>query len=263
MALNQSLIKELCEKMQVKRSRVYQKIKEVEDNLPTSKEKAAYVHAHKYGIALSKYLNNSELEEVRTIVKDSNLRQVTVTKREPIKKEISFTLKLDQTFKKINEPMLPANIISQAKKMAQYYPYFYILENSIRNLIITVMTKKYGENWWQNEIKNNYTFKNLCQKVDVRKKDEDEFKWHGKRNAHEIFYVDVEDLKKIVIDYWDYYRNILKNRPWFETALNIINMSRRVIAHNNPLSERDFERIKGICQDWCDQMKKAKEELGV
>jgi len=263
MSINKTLMEELCRKMNIKKSRFYQKIKEVQNTQFVSKEKAAYILAYQCGIPITSYLDDAELEEIGNFMKNINLGSDKRTHKEEAKKEIKIMLYSEKAFKEIKEPLLPENMISDAKKMTQYYPYFYILENSIRNLIIIVMTKKYGKNWWRIEIENNNNFKKLCQKVDDRKKPEDKIKWHGKRNAHEIFYVDVDDLKKIVIDYWAYYKNILPDRPWFETTLNIINMSRRVIAHNNPLSERDFKRIKVICQDWCDQMKLAKEKLGV
>lgn len=264
MAINKQMIGELRRKMDVKTERrVYQKIKEIKDTQLVSNEKAAYMLAYEYGIPLSKYLDGPQLEEIRSFIKTSKLESVKIIKKSTGAKTINLNLHFDNIFKNIKDPLLPEKIFSDAKKMAQYYPYFYILENSIRNLIMIVMTNKYGRNWWKDEIEKNNNFKKLCEEVVSRKNLEDEFRWHGKRNAHEVYYVDIDNLRKIVIDYWPNFKNIFKECSWFDNMLQTINKSRRVIAHNNPLSERDFKRIEITLQDWCDQIKIAKEKLGV
>lgn len=262
MPIEKQLLKELKKEMKVNTDRrVNQKIKEISKTQLVSREKAAYMLANEYGIPLTKYLDESQLEEIRNLIRTSNLEPVKIIKKALGPKTTNLNIQLDKTFSKINEPLLPQKIFLDAQKMALYYPYFYILENSIRNLISIIMTKKYGKNWWKDEIEKNKNFKKLCGDVDGRKKIEDEFRWHSKRNAHEIFYVDIDDLRKIVIDYWPIFKSIIKKRSWYDNMLHTINISRRVIAHNNPLSERDFKRIEINLLDWCDQIKSAKEEI--
>jgi len=266
MALNQELLKELCEKLERSKRRVYGKIKEIADTQLVSNEYAAYILAYKEGIRLKKYLNSEELKDMRGSILD-------VKTAEPLKKDTkanttiatSLNIYLDKKFQEIKEPLLPNKIFSDAKKMALYYPYFYILENSIRNLMMIVMEKKYGINWWEDEIEKNSNFIQLCQELNGRKETEKEFRWHGTRKAHEIFYVDINDLRKIIKDYWPSskanFKSILKRISWVDNMLQTINMSRRIIAHNNPLSQRDFQRVKLHLKDWCDQMKLAKDKL--
>jgi hypothetical protein len=264
MAINKQLLKELRKKMGVTTERrVHQKIKEIKDTQLVSNEKAAYMLAYEYGIPLSKYLDGQELEEIRSLIKTSRLEPVKIIKKATSSKTINLNVYIEKIFKKIREPLLSAKIFSEAKKMTQYYPFFYVLENSIRNLIIIVMSKKYGKNWWKDEIENNKNFNNVCSSVEIRKKDENEIRWHGKRNKHEIFYTDLDELRKLIIDYWKNFKDILKKQSWFDNMLNTIKISRNIIAHNNPLSDRDFRRIEINLDDWCDQMKLAKEKLGV
>ena len=150
MAINPLLFKELCEVMIRKRSQVYREIKKIEDSQLVSREDAAYILAHREGIRLSKYINREELREIRTNILQINKSEPTkLIKKETDKKIISFNIYLEKILREIREPLLPEKIFSEAKKMTQYYPYFYILENSIRNLILIVMKKNYGVNWWK------------------------------------------------------------------------------------------------------------------
>lgn len=266
MSLNKNLITEISKKMgNVSNRRVYQKIKEIEEEQLLSKEEAACFLAHSYKIPLKKYFDQDTIKSVRDIIQQGKIQPVKITTMKNIEiKETLFKVDFDKIFRDIKEPILPQTIIKEAREMANYYPLFYIFENSIRNFIMLVMKNKYGEDWWNKKINNNKHFNKICQEVENRKKAENENRFHSKRGAHEIFYTDIDDLNKIIDIFFPDFKPIL-NQPksFYDHMLRTINLSRRIIAHNNPLNKRDFDRIKHAFADWCDQLNLAKERLRV
>lgn len=265
MHLNQDLIKEISKKMGgVTKTRVRQKIKEIEEEQLLSKEAAACFLAHSLNLPLNNYFDHDVLKDVRETKQKGNIKPIKVysTKKVEIK-ETLFKVDFDKIFRDIKEPLLPQSILNDAKEMATYYPLFYVFENSIRNFIIVVMRKNYGKDWWNNKIKTNKYFIKTCREVEGRKKAEDENRFHGKRVSHEIFYTDIDGLKKIINIFFPDFKPILNQEKFFyEHMFQTINLSRNIIAHNNPLNKRDFDRIKHAFSDWCDQLNRAKEKLG-
>jgi len=265
MTLNRELMSLLKDKMgNVSGRRVYQKLKEIENDQLLSREESVCFLAHTYNIPLRKYFDEETIKDVRDTIQKGKIftTKLNVAKRNEIKETV---LKLDseKVFKSIKEPLIPQSIIADAKKMASYYPVFYIFENSIRNFIMLVMEKKHGKDWWMTEVINNQHLKSIHdKKVEQRKTAENENRYHGKRGAHEIFYTDLEDLYKIIDNNFPDFGPILnKKKSFYEHMIETINLSRRIIAHNNPLNKRDFDRIKHAFNDWCDQLNLAKETL--
>ena len=124
------------------------------------------------------------------------------------------------------------------------------------------MTNKYGKDWWSTKIAPSPHFRKTQQEIESRKTADNENRFHGHRGSHEIFYTDIEDLNKIIEQFFEDFRPILKQpKSWYDNMLRTINLSRRIIAHNNPLTERDFDRVKHNFADWCDQLVLAKENL--
>ena len=150
---------------------------------------------------------------------------------------------------KITDPLLPKKLIDEAARMAGVYPVVYVFENSVRNLVSSVMATKYSEKWW--DVKVGAKVK---ETVRDRMEKEDKNRWHGKRGVHPIFYTDIGDLKSIITANWPDFQDIFPNQQWVAGKIDEIEMSRNVIAHNNPLEERDVTRLQLNLQDWVMQI---------
>ena len=50
--------------------------------------------------------------------------------------------------------LLSKDLISEAIKNSELYPYLFLFENCLRKLIIKVLYSKYGKDWWNTQIKN-------------------------------------------------------------------------------------------------------------
>lgn len=247
----------------VKIAQVYRAIQQVENDCMITKEEAACLLAHKYKIPLKKYFGEDVIRSARTAVPSFSSIASKTGKKTVSETKKTVTINIDKTFQGINEPLLPSSVITDARKMAEYYPLFYVFENSIRNFINLVLVGKYGKDWWNVKITGNNHLRSIDTEVQRRKNAENEHRFHGKRGAHEIYYTDLEHLKKIIEHYFPDFKPVLnQEKSFYEHMLRTINLSRRIIAHNNPLNDRDFNRIRTAFADWCDQLDIAKGKLG-
>ncbi|MBN8585868.1 MAG: hypothetical protein J0M37_12310 [Ignavibacteria bacterium] len=224
--------------------------------------------ALEHNLSISKYYPHDIIEKIfAKKERESNTANTTNpsrSKKRTINKSSSLTLNvnIDNIIKSINDPILPTNIVSDAKNMANAFILLYIFENSIRNFINLVMSKIYGVNWWDTKI-NGKHLNSLSKKVTDRKQQENENRYHSKRGAHEIYYTDVIDLYKIIHQYYNDLEKYLKEKKSFiENMIDVINKTRRIVEHNNPISKEDFERIKIHFRDWTKQLTYTKEKLG-
>ncbi len=266
MTINKDLIKELSTRMGVTNRRVYQRIKRIEDQRLVTKKEAACLLAHSEGISARDINTYFEPEIVKNVCKmiPENTTPLRRTGKDKKGAGKSASKQNENTVLFVpKEPLLSQTVFDDATKMAQYYLYFYIFENSIRNFINITMSSRYGNNWWQEKVVTNQNLKQVYDGVKSRKEAENENRFHGKRGEHEIYYTDIDDLRKIIEIFFPDLKPFLKQpKSFLEHMLRTINLSRRIIAHNNPLTRRDFERAKQAFSDWCDQLSIAKERLG-
>ena len=113
------------------------------------------------------------------------------------------------------------------------------------------MSARYGKNWWD-ELKKKKATTDIVSTVEKRKANEAENWHHAKRGVHEIYYTDYTDLLKVVnsfnADFLKYFRKG-KEKNLLE-KLAELTPSRNVIAHNNPISGDDLDRLKIHAKDW-------------
>jgi hypothetical protein len=214
---------------------------------------AALLVAKDLGIKFLKYVNAEDRKELAPIPNvsarlksDGHSRTIEkmVTKEiRPLKGITSF------------DPYLPPALLEEAKEMAEKaYPWLYVFENSVRNIIQILMAKKHGLDWWEKRIKKPH--KTIDDNVNKRMADEMQDRWHSsRRGVHKINYTDIDDLRIIVQDNWAVFSIIHKRQSWVIEHISQLSYSRNIIAHNNPLRERDIRSIQTKITEWFEQIK--------
>lgn len=129
------------------------------------------------------------------------------------------------------------------------YPLVYVFENSVREVIKLLMAKAFGDDWWEKKVADS-----VRRKTQGRIDDEEHNAWHGRRGSHPVYYTNIGDLAKIVVANWPQFEQILPNQGWFTSRINEIELSRNVLEHNNPLQNRDLQRLRLYLTDWQDQI---------
>jgi hypothetical protein len=162
-------------------------------------------------------------------------------------KELSFTFAGGPPE---NVPFVTESIAKEASRMSRLYPKLYLFENSARILVSKKMEAVYGTNWWDK------VSRKTRELVKTRKQKEDEARWHARREEHEVFYTDMKDLKKIIETNWEIvFKAVLGNKDQVFALFHEIELSRNVIAHNNPLDKESAERLESNFKVWIKQVR--------
>lgn len=231
----QALLKEKGRTPQRIYQMIHDKRRELDYTIP--KETAANLLAAQMGIDVSKFLEKEELAELR------DLKRVGIaippTKIEKVVRKTlprSVTIKIGE--KAIEDFSLPEKLATEAKRMAEVYPMIYVLENSIRHIIMYILKRRYGDDWWDKRVPAT-----IRRNVENRVKQEGKNRWHSRRGGHRVFYTDFGDLNSIIINNWDDFKEIFPSQRWIQTRMEEIEFSRNIIAHNNPLPVREIKRL--------------------
>lgn len=148
-------------------------------------------------------------------------------------------------------PFLKPTDIEDAKKMAELYIILHCLENSVRNFIDDILTKKIGSNWWD-KAKNA----ELEKKLKERKEKETKNKWLSPRGkTSPLFYIDWGDLVKIIRKFEGDFKPFIDEMKFVELRLDELEKVRNIIAHNGVIpSTDDSDRVILHFKDWCKQV---------
>ena len=219
---------------------------------PMSKDETYAVLADEHDIPVHKFLVGDDLTRVRGIIAAGAATGRAATtngrqrpgKAQAVVKEIV----IDGARFVTDDPILPPQVADDAKRMAGVYPLTYVFENSVRELVVRVMEKKYGADWWRQPLVPKKVFDHVV----TNKAGEKAVPWHGSRGTHDIHYTSIDDLIAIM--------TTNENRPVFEAVLGkaegvrflieVIELSRHTIAHHRPLGSSDVKRLKLNIESW-------------
>ena len=140
-------------------------------------------------------------------------------------------------------------IRTQAVKMGALYQAFFCFENAVREFVADRLNESLGADWWQKG-----TTSAIRQRVEQRRRKEQENRWHSPRGDSEIAYADFGDLSSIITNNWAFFEDVFPDQDWIRTRLADLEMSRNVIAHNGVLNGREITRITLYLKDWVMQV---------
>jgi len=254
----------LLTKLGVSKQRLSQLVKARKSELPMDTPMAVYTLAHEHEIDISRALGTDETREVRGLVADlRNSRQPTenqvaapkaASKRQTAPKEVKVTIAGVDVGK---IPALKQSHANEAKRMAErVYPALYIFENSVRDLIETVLRDKYGKDWW------DQVPAPVQKRAADHKAAEGKDPWHGSRGGRPIDYVYLTDLWAIIRQRWPCFKHLFPSQAWVESLITSdMNVSRRPLAHMNPLGADDVNNIETAFRKWTRQLQAVADKL--
>jgi hypothetical protein len=233
--------------------------------LPSTNEQALFVLAHENGLKLSNYLTAEQISEVRGLVQGRPVVAPAPSKNQGARsttKAPSRTVSMTIGTTKYGEiPGLKASHASEAKAMAErVYPLLYVFENSLRDLIELVLKTKYGDDWWTKAVPQK-----VREAADDLKEQEKKDTFHGKRGRRDIDYLLLTQLWKIINHKWKDFESLFPpGKHWVQSMIeNDMNVSRRPIAHMNPLEDDDIKNVETAFRKWVRNLKAVSDKLPV
>lgn len=254
----------MLEKLGVGKSRLSQLVKARKREMLMSTPEAVYTLAFENGIDIYKHLDPEETKEVRSLLADlRNGGQPTPAPVEPnrgAKRTTAARKQVKFAIAGVDVGAIPAlkpNHAAEAKRMSEdVFPLLYIFENSARDLIERVLDDKYGEDWWEDEVPRK-----VQQRAAENKEAEGEDPWHGRRGARPIDYVFLTDLWAIIKHKWGHFKPIFRKQALIESIItDDMNVSRRPLAHMNPLGADDVTNIKAAFRKWTKLLQAAEDD---
>ncbi len=247
----------LIKKTHVSRQAIEARVKRIQEKYGPFPSDVAYgIVAQKEGIDVSKSISDQktlaiirqEMDRIVQLESDNpNSKPKTIVRTVPI--IIGKELKL-------SDPILKKQVLTDAKEMTTIYAELYVFENSVRELINQVLSKKIGSDWWKTNV-NNSIRDNAQERIDSEERNA----WHGRRGVHPIYYSDISDLKSIIQRHWEHFKDIFPNQNWVMVRIGEISLSRNIVDHHNPLRKRDRQRLSIYLKDWHDQISANKSKI--
>lgn len=156
-------------------------------------------------------------------------------------------------------PALKGSHATEAKAMAErVYPLLYLFENSLRDLIELVLKSKYGDDWWTTAVPSK-----VREAADELKDQEQKDTYHGKRGRRDIDYLLLTQLWKIVNHKWKDFEPLFPpGKHWVQSVIeNDMNVSRRPIAHMNPIEDEDIKNVESTFRKWVRNLQAVVDKL--
>jgi len=145
--------------------------------------------------------------------------------------------------------LLDEQLVASANRMAAVYTAIAAFENSVRDLVVSVLTDTFHEDWWLQGVSSD-----IRRRAETRKADEDKVKWHTKRGDRFINYVDMGDLAKIMLNNREAFVAYVPDVEWARDLLSTVERSRNVIMHSGDLHIEDVRRVGIQIRDWVMQV---------
>ena len=121
---------------------------------------------------------------------------------------------------------------------AKVYPKLYAIENLIRVVVHSVLTAQLGQNWW-----TLAAGPQLQKDVTKRKAGYGNTPWHSIPGKHEVYYVYLSDLTKIMTSNSAQFVPHIPDIAQWTARLEQIRLPRNIVGHMNWLTKTDRNRI--------------------
>lgn len=213
-------------------------------------EVAVIITANKYGIGSSSVFKKLSSQQQIQLNTELNSRAIKKNAYGGSNFEKKIIKPVPDIRTEFTDPYLQESLYSNIPSKG--YSIMFVLENSIRVFITRILSDAFGENWWNDQIKIKKSLKDMVAKVVDRKTKDSENWYHSKRGVHEIYYTDYAELLHIIhvfnLNFAKFFqKGATKN---LVGKLEELTPTRNVLAHNNPITEKDFDRLKVHARDW-------------
>jgi len=206
---------------------------------------AASVFAQKKDFRVYRYLSSQDKDSLKYLkeeVSSGQSKNAEPTQIISKKKRKTITLLYGQKYQ------------NDANKNAEIYPHIYIIENTLRDLILETFKDK--ANWWNNA---KIVKPDIPKHAEYIKGLEEKHKFIGKRADHPIYYVNLCHLLKIIeMNYNPHFKKVFPNLNNLRTWIDEIEPVRNLVAHNVKTQNEERQNIQIKAKYICNLVENVK-----
>ena len=149
-------------------------------------------------------------------------------------------LTISSLSEEIISQILPEDMKTKGKDMAEAYLYLYCVENSLRLFIDKVARESFGSDSFSRLNLN----RDIRDSISQRKRDEDRNQWLRLRGDSEVFYLDFKDLGRIIENNWTIFSSYFPDIAWISTKIKELAKCRNLVAHNSNIGDHEKNVIR-------------------
>jgi hypothetical protein len=250
----------LREKADISDRGIRKRRERIQKTLPMPADIATAIVAQRAGVPINRYLDDDTLASVSTWeaqLSQKEAGQATAAPRTPRSRGGKGQTKVVREAK-LGDVNVPANRLSQqhlsdAERMARVYPLLYVFENSIREFVDGHLIKEYGSDWWDVD---GLVPTGVQRTVEIARNAEALHRTHTSRKARPVYYMLLGELVNIVGSEKGnkVFKKPMFPRPtWFPELVQSVEVTRNIVAHMNPIQQRDVRRLEDALSDWLKQ----------
>jgi hypothetical protein len=133
--------------------------------------------------------------------------------------------------------------------MSYVYTTVAAFENSVRDLIKSILIEAVGVDWWLLSVSEK-----IRKAAEARMEEEKKIRWHVQRGEDPIRFTMMPNLANIIAQNFCHFEPYLHNLDWVKNVFEIVDRSRNVIMHSGTLADRDIARLGSLVRDWNSQV---------
>ena len=246
--------KRLLDQLGIARQSLDGRVKTIQKSVPIGRDHAIYLIAFEEDVKIDDRLDPETLERVSRYAAQKRAEREPTRSRSGSGGRQSKTAAVKIANVRVEEiPGLSPTHAREAKVMAEkVYPVLYVFENSARDIIARVLEASLGPDWW-----DKVSYSEIRREVRRRKAQEGDEAWHSKRGDSPLAYLDLGHLSDLVgkPNVWPYFEEIFPRDNWVSAVVDDLTVSRRVIAHMNPLTDDDIKQVEAGFKRWVKQIR--------
>jgi len=117
----------------------------------------------------------------------------------------------------------------------------YAIENLLRVVAHSILTLQVGPDWWDVAVPSS-----IKDGVRRRRANYANRPWHSVPGTHDLYYVFLPDLNKIITDNSHQFRPIIKNIDKWIARIERVRLPRNIVGHMNWPHKKDRECINDV-----------------
>lgn len=124
-----------------------------------------------------------------------------------------------------------SDIIDDLKLPNIMFQFIFVCENILRKFIIQVLNDNAISS--VSSLASSLGISSLKNNINKRKKEESRKKYLPIRGIHDVYYLDLGELKNVIINAWVYFKGKIDSQSWISEKIDSLYSIRNRVAHNS------------------------------